>query len=92
MNGTTPVDTSASDIRFVQCVHAEELGSGKAAAGNITLSHSGTNYAVIATGKRRCESSFRRVPAGKRLMIKSMYAGSSSGSAAASSIVRFVMT
>lgn len=92
MNGTTGVTTAATDIRYVNCMHIVTVGSDKAADGNISAVHSGTTYGYIASGKRRCSNSFCRIPAGKRLLISGLYAGSSSGSAAAKSIVRLVTT
>lgn len=87
LNGLTPVLTSATNIRFVQGVHMHEFGSGAAAAGNITVSNSGQTYGEIKQGSIRCTSSVRMVPAGKRLMVTSTYAGSVSGTAAARTIV-----
>lgn len=87
MNGTTPVLTVATNIRFIQCVHTVTVGSGSSAAGNITISNGGTSYAIVSTGENRCSSSVRMVPAGKRLIVTSMYGGSSSGAGAASSIL-----
>jgi len=92
LNGTTPVNTVATDIRFVNCMHAVSFGSGKKFAGNITISNGGNTYAYASAGGRRCTSAMRRVPANKRLMISGIYAGSSSGSAAAKTIVRLVAT
>lgn len=86
MDGTTPVLTVRTDWRFVQCTHAVTFGTGKAAAGNISLSQGGQNYSYIATGDVRCSSSVRMVPKGKRLLINGVAAGASSGSASASVI------
>jgi len=85
LNGTTPVNTVATNIRFIQCMHLVTFGSGKAAAGNISATNlaASENYGYIAAGKLRCSSSLRMVPAGKRLMIDSFYGGGVSGTAAA---------
>lgn len=88
LNGTTPVTTVATDIRFVQCAHLETYGSGKAAAGNITISSGGITYSYIATGSVRCSSSARRVPRGKTAFVHALWAGSASGTAAAASTIR----
>lgn len=88
LNGTTPVNTVATNIRFVQCMHISTYGSGKAAAGNITLSSGGTTYSYIAVGGVRCSSSVRMVPVGKRLIVTSFYGGSTSGAAGAKTILR----
>jgi len=92
LSGTTPVTTVALDVRWVQAVYVATAGSGKVAAGNIDIKHNSTIYARISTGQRTTHSSFRRVPRGKKLYISSMYAGSSSGTAATSTVVELVST
>lgn len=87
LNGTTPVNTVATNIRFIQCMHMVTFGSGKAAAGNISATNGGNTHSYIATGEVRCTSSVRMVPAGKRLIVNGLYAGSASGSAAAVAII-----
>ena len=87
MNGTTPVLTVATNIRFIQYMHLVTAGSGKAAAGNISASNGGSTYSYIGTGEVRCSSSVRMVPAGKRIIVQAMFAGSVSGSGAAGTIV-----
>jgi hypothetical protein len=84
LNGTTPVLTTATNIRFVQCVHMEEYGTGKKAAGDISLKNGGFDYGFIPTGGVRCGNSARMVPKGKRLFVSGAIGGSSSGAAAAS--------
>jgi hypothetical protein len=81
-NGTTPVLTSALDIRFVQCLHMSTFGSNKSAVGNITLSSGGIVYSVIVTGGIRCSSSARMVPFGHLLLVKNISAGTVSGTSA----------
>lgn len=78
LNGTTPVLTVATNIRFVQCMHMVTFGTGKAAAGNISASNGGNVHSYIAIGEVRCTSSVRMVPAGKRLLINGIYGGSAS--------------
>jgi hypothetical protein len=87
LNGLTPVLTVATNIRFIQCMHINTIGSGKVAAGNIIASNSGQNYSQIDAGYLRCSSSVRMVPAGQRLFVTSMYGGSTSGTASASAII-----
>lgn len=87
LNGVTPVLTVATNIRFVQCLHMVTWGSGAKAAGNISATNSGNTHSYIAAGDARCTSSVRMVPAGKRLFINAMYAGSSSTTADASAII-----
>lgn len=88
LDGVTPVLSVATNVRFIQCLHAVTFGSGKAAAGVISASNGAATYSQINTGAVRCSSSLRMVPAGKRLVITSMYAGSVSGTAAAKTTVR----
>jgi hypothetical protein len=88
LNGTTPVTTVATNIRFIQCMYMVTYGSGKSAAGNITASNGGNTHSYIAAGDVRCTSSVRMVPASKRLIVTSFYAGSASGAAGAATIVR----
>ena len=87
LNGVTPVNTVATNIRFIQYIHMLTYGSGKCAAGNISISNGGTTYGYVSTGSTRCASSVRMVPAGKRMVVTSFYGGASSGSAAAKVIV-----
>lgn len=83
LNGTTPVLTAATNIRWVGEIHLLTYGTGKAFAGDITVTNAGTRYKFIAAGARTTRSSAYRVPAGKRLIVHTIYAGSTSGSAAA---------
>lgn len=93
LDGLTPVQTTATDIRFVQCTHVKTYGSLKKAVGNISVYTAGpVIYSYINAGYRRCSSSFRRVPAGKRLMIKSLHGGCISGSSDAKCVIRIVTT
>ena len=88
LNGTTPVLTIATNIRFIQCMHGLTFGAGNAAAGNISASNGGNTYSYIETGRVRCSSSVRMVPAGKRLIVTSFFGGSVSGAAGAATIIR----
>ena len=83
MDGTTPVLTTAINMRWIQCAHARSAGSGGVAAGDITISNGGTTYSVIKTGNTRCSSSARMVPAGKRLFVTDLACGVTSGTNAA---------
>lgn len=87
MNGLVPVLTVATNIRFIQCMHMVTFGTGLSAAGNITASNAGNTHSYIAAGDSRCTSSVRMVPAGKRLIVHDMYAGSVSGAAAAAAVI-----
>ena len=88
LNGTTAVTTVADDIRHIQCIHGIDFGSTGAAVGNITLSNGGTDYAVIVANDRRCTSSVRRVPRGKKLVITDVWGGSTSGTGQVESTIR----
>jgi len=90
LNGTTPVLSVVTNVRYIQCLHMVTWGSGKAAAGNISASNAGNTHSYISTGAVRCTSSMRMVPAGKRLLVQAMHAGSISGTAAASTLVNAV--
>ena len=83
MNGTTPVLTTATNVRWVGDLTGLTFGSEKHVAGNITVTNSGTRYKYLEAEARATRSSAFRVPAGKRLIVHSLFAGSSSGSAAA---------
>lgn len=88
MNGITPVLTIATNIRFIQCVHIRTAGTLKSAAGVITITNSAVIYSQIDAGSRRCSSTARMVPAGKRLFVSGATGGSISGTAAAGAIVK----
>ena len=83
LNGVGAVTTVATNIRFVNGFHMKTYGSGKSAAGIITASNGGVTYAQINATKTRAACSARMVPAGKKLFIDSLFAGSTSGSSAA---------
>lgn len=88
MNGLTPVLTVATNIRFIQCAHIKTVGTLKATAGVITFTTGGVIYSEIEAGGRRCASSARMVPAGKRLFVAGPVAGSVSGTAAAQAQIK----
>ena len=92
LDGTTPVLTQATDIRFIQCMHIETHGSNNAAVGNISASNAGIIYSYIVETAVRCSSSARRVPRGKTLFIHALWGGSASGTAAASTTIRLFAT
>lgn len=82
MNGITPVVVGVT-AKFIQCVHANAIGSGGVAAGDISVTSGGVVYSYLPAGKVRCSSASRYVPNGKTLYITDMAGGSSSGTAAA---------
>lgn len=90
LNGTTPVLTTATDMRFIECMHISRFGTTAAAAGTITASNAGIIYSIIPINEVRCTSAFRMVPAGKNLYVSSISASSISGTSAARAVVRVV--
>lgn len=92
LNGITPVLTVATNIRHIQCMHMHVSGSGKTAVGTITASNGGNVYSLINAGIRRCTSSVRRVPAGKKAYITALVGGASSGTSAAKAMIKLVST
>lgn len=83
MNGTTPVLTVATNIRFVQSIHILAAGTLHSSYGTISASNGGTVYAQLESNGRRSASSARMVPKGKKLFIAGSVGGASSGTAAA---------
>lgn len=51
--------------------------------GSVSATHDGVTHALIPAGSIKFDTAIRRVPAGKRVMVSAMYAGSTSGSSAA---------
>lgn len=89
LNGVTPVNTVATNILRVNSIRAVTCGSGKTAAGTISVRSVGgaTTYRVIAQGYTRGRSAIFTVPLGKTLYITSI--GISSGATTASKVVRW---
>jgi hypothetical protein len=74
LSGLTPVNTVATNIRFVNEIHAAAVGSGGVAAGNITLyklSTPATIYNMIAAGGNMSLVTSRMVPASKTFYLSS---------------------
>lgn len=92
LNGLTPVLTVATNIRFIQCMHILSAGTVKSAAGIITASNGGNVYAQIDAGGRRCSSSARMVPNGKKLFVSGVVGSSISGTAAAGAQIKISST
>ncbi len=75
MNGTTDVDTTATDIRFVNDMYALTVGSNGVAEGNITIRKKGTAvgvglYNMIGAGGNKSLVPHRMVPLGKTLYLQ----------------------
>jgi hypothetical protein len=72
-NGTTGVNTTATNIRFVQEIHALTVGSNGVSEGIITIYQLGspsTVYGHIALGGNASLSAYRMVPADKYGIIE----------------------
>lgn len=73
LNGTTPVLTVATNIRFVQEMHVISAGTNLLAVGTITISKAGapaTVYTQIQPQTNQSLNTARMVPAGKVLLIE----------------------
>lgn len=90
LNGTSPVLTTATNIRFIQNMHVKTIGTIAAAAGDITATNGGNTYSQIATGAVNSASSARMVPANSRLYMMGAVASSISGTSASRSEIRIV--
>lgn len=80
LTGTSPADTVATDMRFINDMHALTVGSNYAAVGTITLFPVGTPatvYTEIETGYKSHTNSARMVPAGKIFLIEQFNIASS---------------
>lgn len=73
MDGLTPVNTVATDIRFVQRIHTIQIGSfGQTSAGDITIYQTGDAarvYNVIKAGGNISLNSTRMIPADKEFAL-----------------------
>lgn len=88
LNGVTPVLSVATDVRAINNMFSV---TGPV-IGNISVTSGGTTYAYIPAGDDQFNSTLQRVPAGKRLMISSIYAGSVSATADAQAIIKIETT
>ena len=82
MNGTTPVNSVATNVRFIQFIHTIRNGSfGANAAGTITaykVATPATVYNTILAGENISLSSHRMVPLGKTFYMNSVAASATS--------------
>jgi hypothetical protein len=88
LTGTTPVLTAATDIRFVNGLYSLD-GS---AATTVTATSGGVTYARLNAGSVNFSQAIYRVPAGRRLMVNSLYAGAASGSSASRVVIKAEVT
>ncbi len=73
LNGTTGVNTTATNIRFVNDMYTQTAGSNGAAEGHIKIYKTGTVglvYNMVAGGGNKSLIPNRMVPAGKTLIVK----------------------
>ena len=84
LNGTTPVLSTATDVRFINNLYTLD---GHAAR-TVSVTSGGVTYARLNSGDVQFNQALYRVPAGRRLMLTSLYAGGTSGSAAAKVVVK----
>lgn len=92
LNGTTLVNTVATDILRPYRMIVMTAGTGNGNAGNITLENvaGGTIYLQIDVGANQTLSTFYTVPAGKTLYLLTWFA--SVGQAAKETKVRLLAT
>lgn len=78
MNGTTPVNTVATNIRFVQYIHTSSVSAiGIVSAGNIIIYRAGDAtriYNVIKVGGNVSLSTQRMIPNGKTFFLNNIKA------------------
>ena len=84
LNGTTPVLTQAEDIRFINLVYSLD----GTAATTVTVTSGGIQYARVNPNEVQFNKAVHRVAADKKLMITSLYAGASSASSDARTVVK----
>jgi hypothetical protein len=73
LDGTTPVNTVATNIRFINDMYAASVGSNGVAEGHIKIYKTGTVgdvYSMIALGGNKSLVPHRMVPLGKTLILK----------------------
>lgn len=92
LNGLTPVPMAATDVRFIQDVHAYTVGSGGYSAGAITASFAGGTLAEIGASNLRGRSTARMVPRGKYGFVNAAISGAASGTATSEVHIELVAT
>lgn len=83
MNGTTPVNTVATNIRFIECIHSETVGSNGTNVGTITLFGStaggGGTIGTIAVGDGRTFWAHHYVRPNRTMFIRKLIISTGSG-------------
>lgn len=78
LNGTTPVNTVATNILRINGIHAVAVGAGGTSAGNISITNGGVTYGYISAGSNTARQAVYTVPAGKTGYISHWQASSGS--------------
>ena len=89
LNGTTPVLTQATDIRFINILYSL---NGPLPDRVVTVTSGGVQFARVNAGDVQFNQAMYRVPKDRRLMVTSLYAGSASASSDARMVVKFETT
>lgn len=91
MNGVTPVTTVPTNILRINKIHANSVGSGRVAAGVISLTNIGATitYALISLGQNSSRQAVFTIPSGKTGYL-SHWQGSS-GSASGTHFTRLTI-
>lgn len=95
MNGATPVQTAATNIRFVQQMHVTQAGTGLLAAGIIRIRSVTTPaniYTQIEANTNQSLNTARMVPAGKALVIRMFNAAAGAAAGGKSADIRLRAT
>jgi hypothetical protein len=82
MNGTTPVNLTDPNVRFIQDMHSAVVGSNGVAEGNVTIyrtSDSSAIYQEILEGGNMSLNTMRMVPRGYTMFLTSWRANSVGG-------------
>jgi len=92
LNGVTLVPMVATDVRWIQKLHARTVGSGGGAAGNITAAFGANTLQYLQLGDVKSRSSMLRVPRDKVAFVHDAIGGAVSGTAAAQVHIELVAT
>ena len=67
LNGTTPVNTVATNILRINAFHVTSVGSGGVSVGNLSLTNTGSTvtYGYITAGNNSSRQAIYTIPAGK---------------------------
>jgi hypothetical protein len=82
MDGLTPVNLAASDVKFVQFIHAHAVGASGSAVGHIKIyktADSGLVYSMIAAGGNQSLAVARMVPVGTTFYLYGWHADEAQG-------------